>query len=129
MTSSPCSGGGRPNLRMHVRLPAGFVLLLALSIAMPSTALRGQPSTGPAAEPALRMPVCPAYQNMCVNADKNGVFDMNNGVAELEGDVRGYMGSQDLTFHSDLLRAMRDEAGDWKRLFLSNNVRMAQPNR
>ncbi|HEX7926568.1 MAG TPA: hypothetical protein VF678_03190, partial [bacterium] len=92
-------------------------------------ALRGQSGAGPAAEPALRMPVCPAYQNLCVNADKNGVFDMNSGVAELEGDVRGYMGSQDLTFHSDLLRAMRDDAGDWKRMFLSNNVRMAQPNR
>src|SRR5690349_3238697 len=108
MTSSPCSGGGRPSPRMRLHPPVGFVLLLALSIAMPSAALRGQSGTGPAAEPALSMPVCPAYQNLCVNADKNGVFDMNSGVAELEGDVRGYMGSQDLTFHSDLLRAMRD---------------------
>ncbi len=75
------------------------------------------------------MPICPKFKELCINADRTGVFDLNTGMAELEGDVAGYLVSQALTFHADLLRAFRNDEGEWQRLLLSNNVRMAEPSR
>ncbi len=91
--------------------------------------LFGQPSRGPEAGAELRKPACPTFQELCVNAERTGVFDLKSGTAELEGDVAGYMVSQDMTFHADLLRAFRNEDGEWQRVLLNNNVRMTQPTR
>jgi lipopolysaccharide export system protein LptA len=104
-----------------------IALLTATPLAFAAATLPGQTLGG--APAGLRMPVCPKYEELCVNAERTGVFDMKAGTAELEGNVTGYMESQEMLFHADLLRAFRNDAGDWQRLLLSNQVRIAQPNR
>ena len=129
MTSSPCSGEGRPERRAPRRRLRWLALFLPLPFAFAAVTLFGQPSGGPEAVAGLRRPNCPAFRELCINADRTGVFDLDTGMAELEGDVAGYMVSQDLTFHADLLRAFRNDDGEWQRLILSNNVRMTEPSR
>ena len=76
----------------------------------------------------LQPPVCPEYKEICVQADRTGGIDLNNGVAHLEGNVLGVMKSKELTFRADTLRAYRNDQDEWVRLVLDLNVVFSQPD-
>lgn len=73
------------------------------------------------------MPQCPDFREMCVEAQRTGTFDLQSGMAHLEGDVVGVLRSQGIRFASDALDAYRNEAGDWERVVLDGSVRVVQP--
>ena len=71
---------------------------------------------------------CPEFKNLCVQAERSGGIDLNSGTAVLEGNVLGYLRSQELTFRAGTLKAFQDDKGDWVRLVLDRDVRLTQPD-
>jgi lipopolysaccharide export system protein LptA len=74
-------------------------------------------------------PSCPEAQKICLQADRDGGIDIKSGTAYMEGNVVGVLKQHDLRFRSELLRAFRNERGEWTRLELDQGVELEQPTR
>ncbi len=106
--------------------PALPGLLLAATLAATlSLTLPAAPAAGVALTPLD----CPDFQKLCVQADRTGNLDLKQGVAQLEGNVRGYLRAQDSTFFGERLKAFRNLQNDWDRLELDSGVRLLEPER
>lgn len=144
----PYCGGKRPDgARLEARkllqpacrgqwkvLAAGLAVFLAACLAGPAQAaeqtLPAVPAPVPAGQPIPEVePVqsCPPEHDLCVESQEQGDYDARAGVAELHGDVRGYMRSRDLRFNSQRLRALRVSADGQRRVELYGAVRLAEP--
>lgn len=66
---------------------------------------------------------------MCVLADESAEIDVKTGVADLKGNVRGYLRSRDLEFTAQSLRAEQQGKREWRRLELNGGVDVTQPGR
>ena len=125
MSRNPFFDGKRPDPPL-LRFPARrFLAGLILGAGVVAAGL-GQASAASEAEnSALK---CPQFKNLCVQAERSGGIDLNSGTAVLEGNVLGYLRSQELTFRAATLKAFQNDKGDWVRLVLDRNVRLIQPD-
>ena len=74
-------------------------------------------------------PDCPEFKSLCVQASQSGGIDLKTGIAVLEGNVNGYLKTQDLSFVAQSLKAFRNDKKEWVRLVLDRKVRISQPDR
>lgn len=128
MSPTPCRRGkppesGPPARRSARRLMRGIRPLLALAVGALAALL---PAPGLA---QIAVPDCPDYKELCVQADRTGGIDLRQGIAYLEGNVRGVLRSRDARFRADKLTAYRNEAQVWERMVLEGGVRLEQPGR
>jgi len=150
----PYCGGKRPEgARRPVRatrqpanwslwgaLAVGLAVFSAFSLPVPARAVAQPVAETLPAGPAPLVPgqpipdvepvkICPAAHDLCVESQGQGDYDVQAGVAELRGDVRGYLRSHDLAFNSERLKAVRASAGAPRRVELYGTVRMTEPGR
>jgi lipopolysaccharide export system protein LptA len=128
-------GPPQPALGSHAKaLVAGFAVVAALGFpglvcaaaetaqVGPAPLVSGQPI--PDVEP---LKACPLQHDLCVESQEQGDYDVHAGVAELRGNVRGYMRSRDMAFASQRLKAMHGTEGSARRVELYGAVRMTEP--
>ncbi|MBI4082796.1 MAG: hypothetical protein HY423_09315 [Candidatus Lambdaproteobacteria bacterium] len=87
------------------------------------------PAAGGVARAASEAPPCPDFRQVCLQAERTGGIDLKSGVAFMEGNVTGFLKTQELTFQSQVLRAYRNERDEWVRLVLDREVKLDQPGR
>jgi len=114
-------------------LAAGFAISLVLTAAGmsgaaaggdPEPLVRGQPL------PEVHPPKdCAPTHELCVESHDLGDYDAKAGVAELRGDVRGYIRSTEMAFTTQRLKATRAAKGTLRRLELYGTVRVSEPGR
>lgn len=128
-------GPPQPALGSHAKaLVAAFAVAAALGFPGLACAAAEAPQAGPAplvsgqpipdVEP---LKACPPEHDLCVESQEQGDYDVHAGVAELRGNVRGYVRSRDMAFASQRLKAMHGTEGSARRVELYGAVRMTEP--
>ena len=134
MRSKPNPGGRSPERggapgalhRAGRRRPPPARLLAGLVAAVALAAGAAPPAGLATAQAPLD---CPEGRNICLEAERQGSFDLKHGTAVLEGNVRGFLREDAVSFTSQTLKAFRNEAGEWVRLVLSGEVTVLQADR
>ena len=125
MSRNPFFGGKRPDPTLLRHSARRFLAWAMLGVGLAAAWLGHASAASEAEESALK---CPEFKNLCVQAERSGGIDLKSGTAVLEGNVLGYLRSQELTFRAATLKAFQDDKGDWVRLVLDRNVRLTQPD-